>query len=621
MNRVAAVSRRVALAVSLFVAGSFVPAGAQVETIFIVPGSHFDVGFNDLPSVVREHRIRAVEEALRAAEADPDFHWMEDGAWGFGGWLERYRGDAARLARARRVLQNGQLTVSAVWVSPHGSIFHESLDLLTSHLDEMERLLGYRPQVAVLDDAPSHPEALVDALAARGVRYLLVGANMFVSAPLPQKLVRSPFWWESSKGARALVYIDPNSYDQAARWPDATDTTRFANLAPSSSDRALLATADQGFRKLLAETTSRYDALVFEHAGDDWSVSTVGWLPGLVRLWDSGGLRPALAVASPLAYFRHIEARYGAELPIYSGEWGGEWDNIRAMCPAWTWRLREAMKRIRPDASVDVREAAATAMDHGLTLGPGWPGMLTEGQTIAHAREQAQVFARAVKLAGRAAGKGSDRVPFVDSLPRFSESQDKRPPAPGWQEVLADSAGIRVRVGPGQIAPFIPGDAPSLDVPLTVETHGSSLVARARIDRRKIPGADAGNTYVTLELPLRARADRLRIAAEDSPSALAGKWLRGAPPAVVVAPEGLRVTGLPRPLRVVSPLAFSYTLTPDPIRADVTWLQVLLVWQNMKCVLKGGITKVLPFKDLYPGEPEVLDTWVEVNMLAPFIFP
>jgi hypothetical protein len=48
----------------------------------------------------------------------------------------------------------------------------------------MERLLGYRPQVAVLDDAPSHPEALVDALAARAVRYMLVGANMFVSAPL-----------------------------------------------------------------------------------------------------------------------------------------------------------------------------------------------------------------------------------------------------------------------------------------------------------------------------------------------------------------------------------------------------------------------------------------------------
>jgi len=616
MRTATAVSATVALAFNFLVAGSPASARAHVKTIFIVPGAHFDVGFNDLPSVVREHRIQAIEDVLKAADADSDFHWMEDGAWGFGGWLERYRGDAVRMARARRALQSGQLFVSAVWVSPHGSMFHESLDLLTAHLNELEHLLGYRPQVAVLDDAPSHPEALVDALAARGVHYMLVGANMFVSAPLPPKLVRSPFWWESAKGARALVYIDPNSYCQAAAWPDVTDTTRFTDLARSPSDRALLATADQGFRKLLAETTSRYDALIFEHVGDDWSVPIIKWLPDLVRLWNAGGLHPSLVVSSPLAYFRHIEARYGAGLPVYRGEWGGEWDNIRAMCPAWTWRLREAMKMVKPDTPVDVKEALATAMDHGLTLGPGWPGMFTEEQTVAHAREQAQVFARAVELAGGAAGKESGTVPLVESLPKLRLPSDKRVPDASWPEVLADSGGIRVRVGAGQIAPFIAGDAPSWDVPLMVETHGSRLVVCARIDRRKIPGVDTGNTYVTLELPLRARADRLRIAAEDSPSALAGKWLRGGPPAVVVAPEGLRVTGLPRPLRVASPLAFSYTLAPDSIHADLTWLQVLLVWQNTKCTLKGGVTKVLPFKDLFPGEPEVLDTWVEVTLLA-----
>lgn len=609
-NRAAALGRTVALAVGLLAAVSPAPSRAQVRTIFFVPGAHFDVGFDDLPSVVREHRIRAVDEALRAADADPDFHWMEDGAWGFGGWLERYRGDAARLANARLALENAQLSISAVWVSPHGSMFHEYLGFLTAHLDDMERLLGYRPQVAVLDDAPSHPEALVDALAARGIRYMLVGANMFVTGPLPPKLVRSPFWWESSKGARVLVYIDPNSYDQGAKWPDVTDTTRFANVAASPGDRALLATADQGFQKLLAETTSRYDALVFEHAGDDWSVPAVKWLPDLVRLWNAAGLRPSLVVSSPLAYFRHIEARYGAKLPVYRGEWGGDWDTIRAACPVWTWRLRAAMKRIRPDASVDVREAAATAMDHGLTLGPGWPGMFTEEQTVAHAREQAEVFARAVELAGRVGAKPSGRAPLLESIPKFEPPSDKRAPDARWRELLADPAGIRVRVGPAELAPFIPRDAPSWDAPLTVETRGPWLVARVRIDRLKIPGAESGNTFVTLDLPLRARAERLRLAAEDSPSALAGKWLRGAPPAVVVAPEGLRVTGLSHPLRVASPLAFSYTLEPDPTRADLTWLQVLLVRQNTKCELKDGIAKVLPFKDLYPGEPEVLNTWV-----------
>lgn len=591
------------------------PVRADVDTVFVVPGAHLDVGFNDLPSVVREHRIRAIEDALHAAAGDSIFHWTEDCAWGFGGWLQRFRGDVPRMAAARSALQNGQLGVSAAWVSPHGSMFHESLGLLTAHLDETERLLGQRPQVAVLDDTPSQPEAVIDALTARGVRYMLVGANMFITDPLPPRLVRSPFWWESSKGARVLAYIDPNSYCQAASWLTDTDTVRFADPVRFPRDRVLLATAERGFRKLLAETTSRYGALVFQHAFDDWGVSAVDDLPGFVRTWNAAGMRPCLVLSSPAAYFRHIEARYGAELPVYRGEWGGQWDCIRAACPAWTWRLREAMRLTPLDAPVEVKEALATAMDHGLTLGPGWPGMFTEEQTIGHAREQAGVFARAVEAASHAALQGAAPVSLVDALPPPLRVPEGSAIDAVWREVLADSAEVRVRVGPGEIAPFISNTAPAWDVPLKVGIRGSHLAACARIDRGGIPGAETALTFVVMELPFRAPAGRVRIAPADSPSAIGGVWLRGEPPRFVVAPEGLRVSGLSRPLRVTSPLAFSYALVADPLRANVTWLQVLLVRQEMRCELKGNITRILPFGDLYPGEPEALDMGLEVEML------
>jgi hypothetical protein len=593
-------------AAAIFAAVAAGPARAQVKTVYIVPGAHFDVGFDAPPPVVREHRIQAVEDALAAAEADPDFHWMEDGAWGFGGWLERYRGDAARMARAKRALRSGQLIISAVWSSPHGAIFPESLDLLTAHLGEMERLFSVRPEVAILDDAPSYPEAIVDALAARGVRYALMGANMAISSPLPARFVRSPFWWESAKGARLLVYVDPNSYCQTLDWPWATDTSRFTDPALSADEKILLASADQGFRKLLAETTSRYDAIVFENAFDDWPVSAVKDIVPLVRLWTAQRLAPALVVASPLAYFRHIDSRYGAALPVYKGEWGGRWDTIRAMCPVWTWRLRRAMRGIRPDAPYAVRAAAATAMDHGLTLGPGWPGKFTERETLEHAREQARVFARAVELAGG---------PPVDAVPVFRPSAHRAPADPRWKDVLVDPARVRVRAGPAQIAPFLADDAPLWGDAPAVELDALHLVARVRIDRDRIPGTDKGNIRVTLELPLRAAPAALRIAPLGSPSALAGTWLLGAPPDFVVAPEGLLVTGAAHPFTVTSPLAFSYALAADPATPGLTWLQVLLVWQNNYCELKDGTKKVLPFADLYPGEPKILDVWVQVDLI------
>ena len=60
MDQATSVGAKVVLALCLALAGCPVPSHAQVDTIFVVPGAHFDVGFDDLPSVVREHRIRAV---------------------------------------------------------------------------------------------------------------------------------------------------------------------------------------------------------------------------------------------------------------------------------------------------------------------------------------------------------------------------------------------------------------------------------------------------------------------------------------------------------------------------------------------------------------------------------
>lgn len=571
-------------------------------------GSHSDVGFNDLPSLVREHRIRAIDDAIAAALRDPDFHWTEDAGWGFGGWLERYRGDASRLKDARRFLRNEQLSVSAVWVNPHASAFWEYIGLLTSHLDELEQELDSRPAVAILNDSPSYPEAIVDALAACGVRYLLVGPNMVLTRALPEKFVRTPFWWESAKGARVLVYIDPDSYfGVAGLWGIDPDAARFFHGDLFPRNQGPLETMESGIRRMLGQTPSKYDAVIVQHACDDCGITHAKKVVGFVRMWNRGRRHPKLVSASPADYFRHIEARYGAKLPVCRGEWGGQWDNLRAGCPVWTWRLREAMKMVRPDSPVETKIALATAMDHGLGLGPGWPGLFTEEQTVKHAGEQAMVFSNAVEFA---AGKAA-----VSALPPLPALPVGTPSPSVWQEILSQPAAVRLREGQNLIQPFVEDDAPVSDAPLKVCADMARFVAQARIDRSRIPGSDLKNVAVVMEFPLRAPAHKLSLAPEGSPSTLAGRWLLGEPPPQIVAPEGLRVIGLAQALRVHSPEVFVYTLVPDRGRADITWLQALLVRQSTRCEFKGKKTKALPFEVLYPGEPKVLDVTVELEIL------
>src|SRR6516225_3674253 len=102
-----------------------VPAG--IETIFIVPGSHLDVGFTDTPSRVREERIHSIENAVRAAERDPEFRWFEEGGWSLNAWLQQYGRDERRMARVRTLFRTGQFGVGASWVNPHAAAFPEAM--------------------------------------------------------------------------------------------------------------------------------------------------------------------------------------------------------------------------------------------------------------------------------------------------------------------------------------------------------------------------------------------------------------------------------------------------------------------------------------------------------------
>ena len=572
-----------------------------VDTVFVLPGSHLDVGYTDTPSRVREVRIEVIEDAIQAAQKDPNFIWFEEGGWAFDAWLQRYGQDEKRLATVRQLLKSGQLGVGATWLSPHAAAIPEAVGLLMVHWADLDSLFNYRPSVAVLNDPPSYPEILADALVARDIRYLLVGANMFVSRPLPSQLVRSPFWWQLASGGRLLVYIDPDGFTAGfAKWGLGPRCARFFDDRRFPSSRGDLETMEEGIRAGIRDTPATYHAVIVQQALDNWSINCALELPASVRAWNDSGKLPKLVIAQPEAYFKHIEERYGRELPVYRGEWGGQWDNTRAINPVWTWRLREAARSLRADAEREARAALATALDHNHALGAGrvWE---TEQVCRAHARGVAEIFSRAVRLAG-----GSGMLVSEPPAPAFDG-----PEVPAVvQALLAPDRAVRMRAGPPRIAPFIPANAPELAVPVHVGTRNGRLAVRARLDRRNI--ADG---RVVIEVPLRGSVADFRLAPEESPDAIAGRWLAGEPP-FVIAPQGLRVIGTGFSLTVTSPVVFTWMLTADQLDPNVTWLQGLVVWQSTTCTLESGRRVPLPFEVLNPGEPSQLTVQVEIEILG-----
>ena len=268
------------------------PRSAPPDSVFIVPGSHLDLGFTAPISLVREQRIRILDQAIQAAQQDPGFVWFEEGGWTVEAWLDRYEGQVSKIAALRRLVISGRIGVGATLLSPHAAAFPQALRLLTLHLDRVQRELGVRPTVAVINDVPALPEAMVDALAAAGIRYLLGAPNLVFSAPLPAYLAKQPFYWESSRGARVLVYLDTDGYTSASStWglpPECATAMNPRRFPQSLGPDGIVA---RGVSDGLRNRGNNLPLLIVQDAYDNWDTQCARFLPTAAQALEQSAQR------------------------------------------------------------------------------------------------------------------------------------------------------------------------------------------------------------------------------------------------------------------------------------------------------------------------------------------
>ena len=609
--------RLAAFAVVLVLVLSGVPCASQgalrapaADTLFVVPGSHLDLGFTAPISLVREQRIGILDQAIKDAERDPGFAWFEEGGWAVEAWLDRYQGQASRIAALRRLVIAGRIGVGATLLGPHAAAFPRALGLLTTHLDRVQRELGVRPTVAVINDVPALPEALVDALAAAGIRYLLAAPNLTFSPPLPTFLIKQPFYWESSKGARVLVYLDADGYTTATiNWglPPECATAMNSRKFPQSLGRDSIVA--RGVREGLQHRAGTLPLLIAQDAFDNWDTQCAELLPATIKRWNAQRGVVRLVLATPEKYFQHLERRFGSTLPVRQGEWGGDWDLLRATEPVWSWRLREAMRKVTTATSPATKLALAAAMDHNVGLGTRWVDGLSRDLAMRHVREVAALYRSGV--IGVLGETGAVAVPAP--LPK---------PAPGswpanWQAVSGEArSAARLRVGgPGFLHPMIDAAAAVVALPIEVGADADRMLVRVRIDRVQLEARQGPRRFgAVIEIRLNLRPDQVKLAPENSPAAIAGRWLLGSAPETVIAPDGVRVSGPGLSLRARGPLIIGWSLARDRVNPGVTWLQGLAFIDALEGITDVGAFR-RPFAELYPGEPSTVDYEIEVVRL------
>lgn len=297
-------------------------------TLYWLSSIHTDIGYTDLQERCLEIHRQNLDAALARLPSHPGFRFAPECALQIISYLENRppsQGDA--LVQA---IRDGAIGFPGLFANMlTGILDHDTLARVCWPAGVLARERGLAFAAAQITDVPGQTRTFPMALAASGVRYLASGANPERAVPL----------LPPSETTRYGLTGDPTTYPQLHYWegPDGSrvlhwrahhygDGTRYGfDQGPDEMGRRLsewLLT-----HPVLVAPSYPYDvALLY---GADWW-DNAAFKEAMVGNVEEFGRRyafPRLVVGRAEDFFRDVERRYGAQIPVRRGDTGTYWED------------------------------------------------------------------------------------------------------------------------------------------------------------------------------------------------------------------------------------------------------------------------------------------------------
>jgi hypothetical protein len=191
--------------------------------VFVVPHTHLDIGFTDLPERVWAAAADDVNRVIDlCAETDgwPEgsrFHWTIEGTALFENFAARYPEE--RVKRLVDRIREGRIELSGMWANLLTELCGPEALLRAFYPSRrISERYGIRIDTVMINDVPGYTWSLPQILSQLGVRY----ANLHASGirgnfvwDRPGAVPR-PFRWESPDGAHVVCWYTDSSFLEGA---------------------------------------------------------------------------------------------------------------------------------------------------------------------------------------------------------------------------------------------------------------------------------------------------------------------------------------------------------------------------------------------------------------------
>ena len=317
------------------------------RTFYLLPHSHNDIGYSDLQVKIEKDQWSYLEKAVELARKTADypagarFKWNSEILWA----VESYLRQAAPAKREAflNAVRDGQIGLQALLANIlTGTCSPDELFESTALARQLSRQHGLTINTAMLSDIPSYTWSLVPALAQTGVRYFSSGPNYMPNLNDGGDRIGGalkawgdkPFYWASPSGREKILF-----------WMAGRGYSWFhgLNTGKLSADRK------EPFFDYCGELEDKgypYEIVQVRYTigGDNGPPDSE--LPDAVRRWNEEIESPKLVIATAQEMFEEFEKRYGAVLPVVSGDFTPYWEDGAASTARETALNRAAAARL-----------------------------------------------------------------------------------------------------------------------------------------------------------------------------------------------------------------------------------------------------------------------------------
>src|SRR3989475_486821 len=338
-------------------------------TLYWLSTIHTAVGDTDLQERCLEIHRENLDAALARLPGHPDYRWTAECALQVISYVENRSPEAAgALVEA---IRGGKIGFQALFANLlTGLLDHETLARVVWPAGLLARERGLGLAAAQLTDVPGQTLTFPTVLAASGVRYLATGPNPERAVPLLSAadgaaaglagdwpVYPQAYWWEGPDGGRVLHW-------RAYRYGDAT---RFGfDVGPDEMGRRLsdwLLT-----NPVFLSPGYPFDIALLYGASASDNAPIDERLVQNMEEFNRRFAFPRIVPGRAEDFFRDLERRWGAKLPVRRGDTGCYWEDGAASTAAQPARFRRAQLAARAaelvalwDDRLEPRDDEATA--------------------------------------------------------------------------------------------------------------------------------------------------------------------------------------------------------------------------------------------------------------------